>query len=311
VSGPVLVTGAAGFAGSHLVEQLAGSCEIVGWARSAPPREVAPLARWEAVDLLHRDHVRAAIAAMRPSVVYHCAGLPHVAESWRDAAQPLAINALGTHHLLDALRRAGVRARVLVVGSATVYARADVPLREDAPLGPDSPYARSKLAQEQLGLRAGADDGLDVIVTRTFNHTGPRQTASFVAPSMARQIALIERGAAEPVIRVGNLDAQRDISDVRDVARAYASLMTSGQPGTVYNVCSGVGRSIRSLLDALLARARVPVAIELDASRMRPSDTPVLVGDPSRVGAATGWRPAIPFEQTVDDLLEYWRKSEK
>jgi GDP-4-dehydro-6-deoxy-D-mannose reductase len=309
VNGPVLVTGAAGFVGSHLVEHLSGSHDIIGWARSTPPPGVAPLARWRAVDLLQRDQVRSAIADARPAIVYHCAGLPHVAESWRDSAQPLAINALGTHYLLDALARAGVRARVLVVGSATVYARSSAPLREDAPLGPDNPYARSKLAQEQLGLRAGAEDGLDVIVTRTFNHTGPRQTASFVAPSMARQIALIERGSAEPVIRVGNLDAQRDISDVRDVVRAYAALMVSGRPGTVYNVCSGSGRTIRSVLDALVARSRVPVRIELDSARVRPNDTPLLVGDPARLRAETGWQPAIPFDRTLDDLLEYWRRA--
>jgi GDP-4-dehydro-6-deoxy-D-mannose reductase len=309
-SDPILITGAAGFVGSHLVEHLATSHAVVGWARSAPPREVASLARWQSVDLLQRDQVRRAIAELRPSVVYHCAGLPHVAESWHDTAQPLAINALGTHHLLDALSRAAVRARVLVVGSATVYARAAAPLREDAPLAPDSPYGRSKLAQEQLGLRAGIEDGLDVIVTRTFNHTGPRQTASFVAPSMARQIARIERGENEPIIRVGNLDAQRDISDVRDVARAYSALMASGQPGAVYNVSSGVGRTIRSVLDGLVARARVRVSVELDPSRVRPSDTPMLVGDPSRVRDVTGWQPTIPFEQTLDDLLDYWRRQE-
>jgi GDP-4-dehydro-6-deoxy-D-mannose reductase len=308
VNDTVLVTGAGGFAGSHLVQHLAASANVVGWARSAPPADVAELARWQSVDLLDRDHLRSAIRNLRPRIVYHCAGLPHVAESFRKGADALAANALATHNLLDALRRAGGSCRVLVVGSATVYAASASPLTEDAAVGPTSPYARSKLAQEQLALRATIEDGLDVVVTRTFNHTGPRQKPAFVAPSMAKQIALIERGAAEPVIRVGNLDAQRDLTDVRDVARAYAAVMASGVSGTVYNVASGVGRPVRAILDGLVGRARVPVRIETDPSRMRANDAPILVGDSTRLRQATGWQPAIGFEQLLDDLLEYWRR---
>ena len=152
------------------------------------------------------------------------------------------------------------------------------------------------------------EDGLDVVVTRSFNHTGPRQTPAFAAPSMARQIALIERGQLEPVIKVGNLDARRDLTDVRDVVRAYAALMQSGTPGVVYNVASGVGRSIRSVLDALVSRSRVPVRIEIDPARMRPNDVPVLVGDCSRLDATRpAGRPAVTFDQMLDDLLDYWR----
>ena len=306
---PILITGAGGFAGSHLVQHLAASADVVGWARSAPPADVAELARWQSVDLLDRDRVRTAIRDLRPQAVYHCAGLPHVAESWRDTAQPLASNALATHYLLDALRRAECECRVLVVGSATVYAPSDEPVKEDATIAPANPYARSKLAQERIALQGGTEDGLEVIVTRTFNHTGPRQAPAFVAPSMARQIALIERGAADATIKVGNLDARRDLLDVRDVVRAYAALMESGDPGAVYNVASGEARSIRSLLQALVARARVPVHIETDPARLRREDTPVLVGDASRLQQATGWRPSIHFDQMLDDLLEYWRRS--
>ena len=307
MAGPVLVTGGAGFAGSHLVEQLAARGPVVAWSRSEPPPFLRALAAWQTVDLLVRDQVRAAIAALRPSAVYHCAGLPHVAESWSNTTQPLASNVLATHHLLDALRRAGAPCRVLVPGSATVYAPSREPLTEDAPIGPGNPYALSKLAQEQLAVRAAQEDGIEVIVARSFNHTGPRQTPAFVAPSLARQIALIERGALEPVIRVGNLEAQRDLTDVRDVVRAYALLMESGTSGVVYNVASGTGRSIRSLLDELVARARVTVTIETDASRLRANDVPVLVGDASRLRRATGWTPEISFPQMLDDLLAYWR----
>jgi GDP-4-dehydro-6-deoxy-D-mannose reductase len=196
---------------------------------------------------------------------------------------------------------------VLVTGSATVYPPSPTPLTEDDPVAPGNPYAVSKLAQEDLSLRAAVEDGLDVVVTRSFNHTGPRQTAEFVAPAMARQIAMIECGELEPVIRVGNLDAERDFTDVRDVVRAYIALMRSGQPSTVYNVCSGVARSMRSILDSLVQRSRVEVRIETDPARLRPNDAPLLIGDPTRLRTTTGWRPEIPFEQTLDDLLDYWR----
>jgi len=233
--------------------------------------------------------------------------MPHVAESWLDTARPLETNVLATEYLFDALRRSGVKCRVVVTGSSAVYAPSAEPISEDGAIAPASPYAISKLAQEQLALHALQEDGLDVLVTRSFNHTGPRQTPAFVAPSMARQIALIERGQMEPVIKVGNLEARRDLTDVRDVVRAYAALMRSGTTGVVYNVASGVARSIQSVLDALVSRAKIPVRVEVDPDRMRPNDVPVIVGDASRLTTATGWRPAITFDQMLDDLLSYWR----
>ena len=290
----VLVTGAGGFAGSHLVEYLSPSHHVVAWTR-------------QTVDLLDRDRVRTAIRDLRPTQIYHCAGATHVAESWRDTAQPLASNVMATEYLFDAVRRAGLLCRVLVPGSATVYAPSSEPITETDAIAPASPYAISKLAQEQLALRAIHEDGIDVVVTRSFNHTGPRQTPAFVAPSLARQIALIERGQLEPVIKVGNLDAQRDLTDVRDVVRAYVALMQSGTSGIVYNVASGVARSIRSVLDALVSRASVAVRVEVDPARMRPNDVPVIAGDFSRLNAATGWQPIVSFDQMLDDLLSYWR----
>jgi len=304
----ILVTGAAGFAGSHVVQTLAGAGNVIGWMRATPPAdEIAPLATWQQVDLLDREAVRAAIYRAKPDAVYHCAGAPNVAYSWRDTVSPLSNNVLGTHILLDALRRAGSRCRVVIPGSATVYAPSTSPLTEESPVAPVNPYALSKLAQEQLGMISGREDGIEVIVTRSFNHTGPRQSAAFAAPNMARQIALIEAGAAEPMIKVGNLDAQRDMTDVRDMARAYAGLMEKGTPSTIYNVASGVARSMKSILAALVARARVTVRIETDPALLRPSDTPVILGDASRLRTATGWEPQIPFERTLDDLLTYWR----
>jgi GDP-4-dehydro-6-deoxy-D-mannose reductase len=309
VSGAVLVTGATGFAGGHLLELLRASDDVVAWARRDPPPALAELARWKTVDLLDRDTVRSGISSLKPRAVYHLAGVTRVDTSWADPAQALRGNVLATHYLLDALRRAGTRCRVLVTGSATIYAASDSPIREDAPITADSPYAISKLAQEALALRAMPEDGLDVIVTRSFNHTGPRQQPAFVASSIARQVALIERGGMTPVLHVGNLDAHRDLTDVRDVVRAYVWLVQSATPGQVYNVASGVGRPIRAVVETLVRLAAAEVRIEVDPERLRPHDKPVLVGDASRLRAATGWEPQVPFEQTLRDLLDYWRRA--
>jgi GDP-4-dehydro-6-deoxy-D-mannose reductase len=309
VNDVALVTGAAGFAGSHLLEHLAGTADLVGWARSGAAPAVAALARWTFVDLLDANHVRQELADLKPSAVYHCAGDAHVADSWHDTARPLAGNVLATHHLLDGLRRAGSAARVVIAGSATVYAGSDRPHREDSPIAPSSPYALSKFAQEQIGLRALVEDGIDVIVTRPFNHVGARQSPKFSVSGMTRQIVSIERGEMDPVIRVGRLDTARDIADVRDTVRAYALLMQRGIPGTVYNIATGVARTMRMVLDALLERARVPVTVEVDPSRRRPHDDLILLGDATRLREATGWSPQISFDRMLDDMFAYWRSA--
>jgi len=307
LDGPVLITGAAGFAGGHLAELLASTADLVCWSREAPAPGLVPSARWEQIDLLDRAQVRGAVSALRPAQIYHLAGVPHVGGSWDATTPTLAGNVLATHYLFDALRRSGVGARVLVTASATVYAPSDQPIAEDGTIAPGSPYALSKLAQEMRTLRASIEDSLDVIVVRAFNHTGPRQAPAFAAPSFARQIARIERSEQEPVIRAGNLSPRRDLSDVRDVVRAYAALMERGLSGAIYNVASGIGRPIGDLLHALVARSRVKVTVETDAALLRPNDTAALVGDCARLQRDTGWSPRIPFEQMLDDLLNYWR----
>ena len=302
-----LVTGAAGFAGSHLVDLLArDGAGIVAWHRpgGAPPREV-PGTRWEAVDLHDRDAVDAAIARVRPSTVYHCAGAAHVGRSWESTETTFATNVRGTHHLLQALEHAAAPARVLIPSSALVYAGAGEALTEDHPLVPASPYGLSKLAQEMLGVRTNGP--LAVTIARAFNHFGPRQDPYFVASGFARRIADIEHGRWEPQISVGNLDARRDLTDVRDTVRAYRLILERGVPGRPYNVCSGHAIAIRDLLDRLIARARVPVEVRVDPARYRPNDTPLLLGDPGRLRDELGWTAQIPIEQTLDDLLEYWR----
>jgi GDP-4-dehydro-6-deoxy-D-mannose reductase len=308
MSSEILVTGAAGFAGSHLLDLLAASgADIVAWHRPGgkPPRDV-PRTRWDAVDLLDPAQVAGAIARLRPSAVYHCAGAAHVGRAWDSTEATFATNVRGTHHLLQALEREGVGARVLVPSSALVYATSEAALDENHPLAPASPYGLSKLAQEMLASRTNG--ALAVTIARPFNHFGPRQDPYFAASGFARRIADIEQGRWAPEIAVGNLEARRDLTDVRDTVRAYRLILERGVPGRPYNVCSGRAIAIRELLDHLLARARVPITVKVDPARYRPNDTPVLLGDPSRLRSELGWMPAIPLEQTLDDLLAYWRE---
>lgn len=304
MTGLPLVTGATGFAGSHLVDRLLLSHDAVdAWAHAHVPAAADPRVRWRAVDLTDRDAIERALDQTRPSVIYHCAGLPHVAESWSRGGQALQVNAFGTHLLLDAASRLDFDPFVVVVSSALVYRPALDAMSEDHPLGPVDPYGVSKLAQEMTVARSTTR----AVVARPFNHAGPRQSAAFVTSSFARQIVEAEVGRGEPVLRVGNLDARRDITDVRDTVRGYEALAASGVTGRPFNVCSGIAHRVGDLLERLLGMARVRVAVQHDPTRMRPSDNPIVLGDATRLKRQTGWQPEIPIDQTLRDLLDWWR----
>ena len=308
MSRATLVTGAAGFAGSHLLDTLsADGIQTIAWSRPGghKARQLAGV-QWLGIDLLDAGSVRSAIREHPPAVVFHCAGAAHVGQSWGTTTQTLKANVLGTYNLVEALRELAPDAKLLVTSSALVYGPSREAIDESSPLVPDSPYGLSKIAQEMVASGPG---GLtSSYIARPFNHIGPRQEPTFSSAAFARQIAQIEAGLVPPEIRVGNLEARRDLTDVRDTVRAYRLMVERGVPGRPYNVCSGTAVSIRGVLDLLLTRARVAVTVVTDADRFRPNDTPIVLGNPTRAARELGWSPTVPLEQTAQDLLDYWRK---
>jgi len=294
-----LVTGASGFVGRHLVAHLeASGDEVVRLDRSEDP----------GVDITDADAVGAAVADARPEVIYHLAGWADVGASWRNPREVLRVNAEGTLNVLEAARAAGVE-RVVAVASADVYGLVqehELPLTETSPLRPTSPYAASKVAADAIAQQAFLGHGLAVVRVRPFNHLGPGQAEGFVAPAIAARVARAER-EGQTEIPVGNLSARRDFTDVRDVVRAYRMLAIDGEPGEVYNVCSGRDVAISELADELARLADRPIRLVQDPELMRPVDLPVLRGDASKLTAATGWTPEVPLTQSLSDLLDDMR----
>ena len=287
---------------------LTGASGFVGhWLRSHLERcgdDVTALA--DGVDLRDADAVRDALHAAEPDVVYHLAALSHVGRSWEQPEETVQVNVVGTLHLLEAARAARRAPRVLLVSSAEVYGSGDgAALDEHAAIAPVTPYAASKIAAEYLGVQAFLGRGLEVVRARPFNHIGPGQADTFAVAALARRVVAAERAGGE--VRVGNLEARRDFTDVRDVVRAYRMLAGAGVPGEVYNVCSGTAVRIGDVLERLVSLARTTVSTVEDPSLFRPVDVPVLRGDGARLRAATGWAPEIALETTLADVLEHWR----
>ncbi len=286
------VTGAGGFVGSWLVEHLrACGDEVVVTDRE--------------VDVTDSAAVREAISEAEPEAVYHLAALTHVGRSYDDPTPVVAVNTLGTLSVLEAARASEPKPRVLIVSSAEVYGavtEGDLPLNEESPLAPMSPYAASKVAAEFLGVQAHLAHGLEVIRVRPFNHVGPGQSTHFAVPALASRIVRAI-GDGESWIPVGNLAAKRDLTDVRDVVRAYRLLVLEGIPGSVYNVCSGRAVAIEEVTRRLLELSGADLELRTDPSLVRPIDVPVLEGDPGMLERRTGWRPEIELDRTLTDVL--------
>jgi len=313
----VLITGITGFAGSHLADYILDN---------HPEAEVYGLVRWRSrmeniqhildqIHLLEADlkemvSLKKALAEIEPDRIFHLAAQSFVPTSWRCPGETFAINSIGQVNLFEAVLDLGLTPRIQIACSSEEYGLVhpdEVPMNESNPLRPLSPYAVSKVAQDFLGYQYFKSYGLHVVRTRGFNHTGPRRGEVFICSNFARQIVEIEKKQRDPVLFVGNLEAKRDFTDVRDTVRAYWLSLEKGEAGEVYNIGSGIAFTAQEILDKLLALTDADVRVEVDPLRLRPSDVMILLSDSSKFRSISGWEPRIPFEQSLQDLLEYWR----
>lgn len=311
-----LITGITGFAGSHLAELLLSEgVEIHGVQRWRSKTDnidhIANDIHFHEADLLDAHSLYKVIDEVRPDFIFHLAAQSYVQSSWASPSNTLEVNIIGTVHLFEAVKKSGLNTPIQIACSSEEYGKVlpdELPIRETNPLRPLSPYAVSKLAMDYLGYQYYESYGMKIIRTRGFNHTGPRRGDVFAESTFARQIAEIEAGKREPIVYVGNLDAIRDYTDVRDMVRAYYLAVQKCNPGEVYNIATGTGWKIKDVLDLLLSMSKSKIQIKEDKERIRPSDVAVLIGDATKFKKHTGWKPVIPFEKTMKDLLNYWRK---
>jgi GDP-4-dehydro-6-deoxy-D-mannose reductase len=312
----ILITGITGFVGSHFADfALERGLDVYGsWRWRSNTENIDHL--HDRIHLIESDlrdlsSVQTLVETSRPDYVVHLAAQSYVAASWHTPAETLNTNIIGQMNLFEAIRsRQAAPPRFLVIGSSEEYGLVqdgELPIKETNPLRPLSPYAVSKVAQDVMGYQYFMSHGMPIVRARAFNHEGPRRGDVFVTSSFARQIVEMEVGRREPVLRVGNLTVQRDYTDVRDIVRGYWRLLEDGKPGEVYNLCSGRAWAIERVLEFLLDEAAIRPTIKPDPGRLRPSDVPVVIGDGSKIRAAVGWEPKIPFETTLRDLLAYWR----
>lgn len=310
------ITGITGFVGSHLAEfLLSKGLEVYGikrWrSKTDNINHIIDKLQLREADMRDGHSLIEVFKEAEPHYVFHLAAQSFVPMSWRAPADTMETNVVGTIHLMEAIRKLSIDPAIHIAGSSEEYGMVypdEVPIKETNPLRPLSPYGVSKVAQDKLGFQYHHSYGMKIVVTRAFNHTGPRRGEVFVTSNFAKQIAEIEKGVREPKIRVGNLQSQRDFSDVRDVVKAYWYSLTKCKFGECYNICSGKARVIGDVLDLLLNSSKAKeIKVEKDPMRMRPSDVQVLHGDFSKIKEQTGWKPEIPFEKTMSDLLDYWR----
>ncbi|HWQ13876.1 MAG TPA: GDP-mannose 4,6-dehydratase [Roseiflexaceae bacterium] len=313
----ILITGVTGPVGSALADELLTlpDVELHAFKRwRSDPRPIQHLFGRVTIhegDIEDPFAVAAAVRAAAPDLVYHLAAQSYPSASWDAPVATLRVNVEGTVNLLEAVRAHAPRARVHIAGSSAEYGVVgpeEVPIAETHPLRPASPYGVSKVAQELLGLQYHDSYGLHVVVTRSFNHVGPRQGDRCSIQTFCRQMALVEAGLQPPVLLVGNLEARRDFSHVNDVARALWLLLQRGRPGAVYNLCSGEATRIGDIVEMVRARGRAPAEVRVDPARLRPLDEPILLGDNTLLRRDTGWAPRVGMAQIVDELLDYWRE---
>jgi len=313
----VLITGITGFVGSHLADYCLGRGDVevfgtVRWrSRMENVKDIANDIEMLDCDLRDAAAVRHCLSEVKPDYIFHLAAQSFVPTSWKAPSETIITNIVGQLNIFEAMRDLDLPARIQIAGSSEEYGMVhedEVPIKETNPLRPLSPYGVSKVGQDLLGYQYHMSYGLKIIRTRAFNHTGPRRGDVFVTSNFCKQVAKIEKGKQEPVLEVGNLEARRDFTDVRDMVYGYWLALEKGEPGDVYNLGSGKDITIQRLLDMLLELTSVEIEVRQDPERMRPSDVMVLLADITKFSDLTGWKPEIPFEKTLEDTLEYWRE---
>ena len=311
-----LITGITGFVGSHLADQLLGKgYEVYGTYRWRSPKEniehIKDRVKLVDTDIRDAHNVEKTIRAVEPDEIYHLAAQSFVPSSWESPQETITTNVIGTVNILEGVRSANTEIKIQIAGSSEEYGlvKADeLPIKESNPLRPLSPYGVSKVAADKLACQYHYSYGLKTVVTRAFNHSGPRRGDVFVDSNFAKQIVMIEKKKAKPIIYVGNLTAQRDFTDVRDIVVAYNLALQKCDFGEVYNICSEKTRTMQEVLDMLLKLTKAKIEIKQDTKRMRPSDVQVLLGDCSKFKKKAGWKPTIPYEKTLEDTLNFWRE---
>lgn len=312
----VLITGITGFVGSHLAEHMLGNHEIYGTVRWRSRMEnidsISSKVNLVECDIKDAYSVKKLMDTVKPDVIFHLAAQSFVHSSFHAPQETLLTNIIGTVNLLEAVRNSDCDPVIQIAGSSEEYGLVhpdETPIKETNPLRPLSPYGVSKVAEDRIAFQYHKSYGLKTVITRAFNHEGPRRGDVFSTSNFAKQIAEIEKGVKDPVIHVGNLDARRDFTDVRDVVKAYVLATQKCDYGEAYNICSGRAWKIGDMLNLLLSMSKKKIQIHQDPERMRPSDVELLLGDFSKFHNKTGWKPTIPFEKTMEDLLNYWRKA--
>ncbi len=313
-----LITGITGFAGSHLAELILANhpdVEVYGimrWrSRTENIEDIQERVQLIECDLRDATSVKMLLGKVRPDKIFHLAAQSYVPSSWNAPAESLTTNVLGQLNIFEAVRELDIEPWIQIACSSEEYGLVhedELPIKETNPLRPLSPYAVSKVGQDYLGYQYHMSFGMNVVRTRGFNHDGPRRGDVFVSSNFAKQLIEVEKGKRPAVIHVGNLEARRDFTDVRDIVRGYWLSLERCEAGEVYNLCSGKAYSIQEVLDRLIEISGVKVKIEEDPARLRPSDVPVLLGDCSKFNKATGWAPEIPYDKTLADMLDYWRE---
>jgi len=312
----VLITGIAGFVGSHLADVLLRKKGIKVYGIDRWLSRIDNIAHIKSkihlieCDLTDPFSTHYEIEKIKPDLIFHLAAQSFVPTSWHAPHDTLTTNIIGQLNIFESVRKLKLNTKIQIACSSEEYGlvhKNEVPIKETNPLRPLSPYAVSKVGQDLLGYQYYRSYKMFIVRTRGFNHTGPRRGENFVTSNFAKQIALIEKGKQKPIIKVGNLNAIRDFTDVRDMVRGYWLALQKGRPGEEYNICSGKGITIKKTLQLLLGLSRKKIVIKQDQNRLRPSDVEILLGDYSKFKKQTGWKPKIPFEKTLSDLLNYWR----